>query len=253
MNRIVFISGATSGIGKACAEKFAENGDAIIINGRRGDRLAELKNLIEKKFKVDVLSLEFDVSNRAEVFEKIGSLTPKWCEIDILVNNAGLALGRDYVNEGDVDDWDTMIRTNINGLLYVSRAILPGMVEKKRGHIINVGSVAGDDTYEKGNVYCGTKAAVDAISRAMRVDLLSHKIRVTNIKPGAALTEFSLVRFKGDEDSAEKVYDGFSPLSATDIADAIFYCASVPAGVCINELVITATAQANGIFIHREQ
>ncbi len=251
MNRIVFITGATSGIGKACAEKFAQNGDAIIINGRRNDRLLELKKVLEKKYKVNVLCLEFDVQNREEVFEKISSLKDQWKNVDILVNNAGLALGRDYFDEADVDDWDTMLQTNVNGLLYVSKAVLPFMVERKSGHIINIGSVAGDDMYEKGNVYCATKAAVDAISRSMRIDLLHQNIKVTNIKPGAVETEFSLVRFKGDADTAAKVYDGFKPVTAVDVADAIYYSASLPPNVCINELVITSTAQANGVFIYR--
>lgn len=251
MNRIVFITGATSGIGKECAEKFAANGDAIIINGRRKERLLETKNLLEKKYKVDVLCAEFDVQNREEVFESIHSFGDKWKAIDILINSAGLALGRDYFDEADITDWDTMLHTNVNGLLYVSKAVVPLMVKRNSGHVINLGSVAGDDMYEKGNVYCATKAAVDAISRSMRIDLLHHNIKVTNIKPGAVETEFSLVRFKGDAETAAKVYDGFKPVTATDIADVIFYSASLPANVCINELVITSTAQANGIFINR--
>lgn len=251
MNRIVFITGATSGIGKACAERFAANGDALIINGRRNDRLMDIKKLLEIKYKVNVLCAEFDVQNRKEVFEIINSLSDQWQPIDILINNAGLALGRDYFDEADITDWDTMLHTNVNGLLYVSKAVLPFMVKRKSGHIINLGSVAGDDMYEKGNVYCATKAAVDAISRSMRIDLLHHNIKVTNIKPGAVETEFSLVRFKGDAETAAKVYDGFKPVTATDIADVIFYSASLPPNVCINELVITSTAQANGIFISR--
>ena len=251
MNRIVFITGATSGIGKACAEKFAENGDAIIINGRRKDRLQDIKKLLEIKYKVNVLCAEFDVQNRNEVFESINSLSDQWRLIDILINNAGLALGRDYFDEADVNDWDTMLHTNVNGPLYVSKAVLPFMVKRKSGHIINLGSVAGDDMYEKGNVYCASKAAVDAISRSMRIDLLPHNIKVTNIKPGAVETEFSLVRFKGDAETAAKVYDGFKPVTAADIADVIFYSASLPSNVCINELVITSTSQANGIFINR--
>ncbi|MEO6288492.1 MAG: SDR family NAD(P)-dependent oxidoreductase [Ginsengibacter sp.] len=253
MNRIVFITGATSGIGKATAEKFAESGDSIIINGRRGERLDELKKLLEKKYKVDVLCSAFDVRNRTEVLESINSFKNDWQTIDILVNNAGLALGRDYFDEADLDDWDTMLHTNVNGMLYVSRAVLPFMVKKNSGHIINIGSVAGDDMYEKGNAYCASKAAVNAISHTMRVDLLQHNIKVTNIKPGAVETEFSLVRFKGDADTAAKVYDGFTPLTAENVASAIFYSASLPPNVCINELVITATAQADGIYIYRRK
>ena len=251
MNRIVFITGATSGIGKACAEKFAANGDALIINGRRNDRLNESKKLLEKKYKLDVLCAEFDVQNRDDVFENINSLSDKWKSIDILINNAGLALGRDYFDEADITDWDTMLHTNVNGLLYVSKAVVPFMIKRKSGQIINLGSVAGDDMYEKGNVYCASKAAVDAISRSMRIDLLQHNIKVTNIKPGAVETEFSLVRFKGDAETASKVYDGFKPVTANDIADVIFYSASLPSNVCINELVITSTSQANAIFINR--
>ncbi len=252
MNRTVFITGATSGIGKACAEKFAENGDALIINGRREDRLEEIKKLLEKKYKINVLCAVFDVRNREEVFESINSFSKEWESIDILINNAGLALGRDYFDEADIDDWDTMLQTNVNGMLYVSKAVLPFMVKRNMGHIINLGSVAGDDMYEKGNVYCVSKAAVNAISKTMRIDLLPHNIKVTNVKPGAADTEFSLVRFKGDTETASKVYEGYTPLSAKDIADTIFYCASLPANVCINELVITATPQANGIFFNRK-
>ncbi|MEO6636724.1 MAG: SDR family NAD(P)-dependent oxidoreductase [Ginsengibacter sp.] len=251
MNRIVFITGATSGIGKACAEKFAENGDALIINGRREDRLDELKKLLEKKYKINVLCAAFDVREREKVFESINSFSKDWEPIDILVNNAGLALGRDYFDEANIDDWDTMMQTNVNGMLYVSKAVLPSMVRRNQGHVINLGSVAGDDMYEKGNAYCASKAAVNAISKTMRIDLLQHNIKVTNVKPGAADTEFSLVRFKGDADTASSVYNGYTPLSGKDIADAIFYCASLPANVCINELVITATAQANGIFFNR--
>ncbi len=251
MNRIVFITGATSGIGKECAEKFAQNGDAIIINGRRNERLVEIKKSLEKKYKVNVLCAIFDVQNKNEVFENIEALSDEWKAIDVLINSAGLALGRDYFEEADITDWDTMLQTNVNGLLYVSTAVLSLMVKRKRGHVINIGSVAGDDMYEKGNVYCATKAAVDAISRSMRIDLLRHNIKVTNIKPGAVETEFSLVRFKGDEETAARVYDGFQPVTASDVADAILYCASLPPNVCINELSMTSTAQANGIFINR--
>lgn len=251
MNRIVFITGATSGIGKACAEKFAAAGDDLIINGRRKNRLDELKQLLESKYKIEALCAQFDVQNKKEVFDCIQAFSGKWRSVDILVNNAGLALGRDFFNEAELSDWDTMLQTNINGLLYVSKAILPFMVERNSGHIINLGSIAGDDTYEKGNIYCVSKAAVDVISRSMRIDLLQHHIKITNIKPGAAETEFGIVRFKGDTGKAAKVYDGFTPLTAENIADAIFYCASLPPNVCINELEITCIAQANGIFFNR--
>jgi 3-hydroxy acid dehydrogenase/malonic semialdehyde reductase len=251
MNRIVFITGATSGIGKACAEKFAAAGDHLIINGRRNDRLQELKQTLEQRYKIEVFCAAFDVQNKKEVFDCITAFSGKWRSVDILINNAGLALGRDFFDEASLNDWEVMLQTNINGLLYVSKATLPFMIERKCGHIINLGSIAGDDVYEKGNIYCASKTAVEAISRSMRIDLLRHHIKVTNIKPGAVETEFGLVRFKGDAVKAAKVYDGFTPLTGEDIAETIFYCASLPPNVCINELEITPTAQANGIFFNR--
>lgn len=251
MNRVVFITGATSGIGKACAEKFAAEGDNLIINGRREEKLRKLKQRLESQYRIEVLIAAFDVRNKTSVENCISSFHEKWQSIDILINNAGLAAGRDFFEEADLNDWETMIQTNINGLLYVSKAVIPFMIKKNQGHIINLGSVAGDDVYEKGNIYCATKAAVDVISTSMRIDLLRHHIKVTNIKPGAAETEFGLVRFKGDAEKAAKVYDGFTPLTAEDIAGAILYCASVSPNVCINELEITCTSQANGIFFHR--
>ena len=252
MNRIVFVTGATSGIGKACAEKFAADGDKIIINGRREDRLQELKNDLEEKYKTEILIAEFDVQKKDEVFNSINNLPEKWRSVDILINNAGLAIGRDLFDEADLNDWETMLQTNVNGLIYVSKAILPFMTKKNSGHIINIGSVAGNEMYERGNIYCASKTAVDAISRSMRIDLLPHHIKVTNIKPGAVETEFSKVRFKGDEEKAAKTYEGFVPLSAADIADTIFYCASLPPNVCINDLTITCISQANGIYIFKE-
>ena len=252
MKRIVFITGATSGIGKACAEKFAANGDRLIINGRRKDRLEELKSTLKAKYKTEVLCSEFDVRNKEQVLEAISHFPEDWQSIDILINNAGLAVGRDLFDGAEIEDWDTMLQTNVNGLLYVSKAVLPAMIKKNSGHIINLGSIAGDDMYERGNVYCASKAAVDAISRSMRIDLLPHRIKVTNIKPGAVETEFAIVRFKGDEQKAAKTYEGFTPLSAEDIADSIFYCASLPSHVCINELTITCTAQANGIYSYKK-
>ncbi|HUZ60937.1 MAG TPA: SDR family NAD(P)-dependent oxidoreductase [Hanamia sp.] len=252
MKRIVFITGATSGIGKACAEKFASNGDSLIINGRRKERLEELKSEVGAKYKTDVLSVPFDVQNKKEVFESINHLPEKWKSPDILINNAGLALGRETFDDADLTDWETMINTNMKGLLYVSKAVIPFMINRNSGHIINLGSIAGDEVYERGNIYCATKSAVEVISRAMRIDLLPHHIKVTNIKPGAAETEFSVVRFKGDEEKAAKVYDGIVPLTPEDIADSIFYCASLPPNVCINDLTITCTAQANGIYSYRK-
>jgi NADP-dependent 3-hydroxy acid dehydrogenase YdfG len=251
MNRIVFITGATSGIGKACAIKFAAAGDNLIINGRRKDRLQELKQSLERQYKIEILCAAFDVQDKKEVFDCINAFPGKWQSVDILINNAGLALGRDFFDEAALSDWETMLQTNVNGLLYVSKALLPFMIERSRGHIINLGSIAGDDMYEKGNIYCVSKTAVEAISRAMRIDLLQHHIKVTNIKPGAVETEFGLVRYKGDAGTAAKVYEGFTPLTGVDIADTIFYCASLPPNVCINELEITPVAQANGIFFNR--
>ena len=252
MKRIVFITGATSGIGKACAEKFAANGDNLIINGRRKERLEEIKKSLEEKYGTEVFCAPFDVQKKEEVFEKINQIPGEWKSIDVLINSAGLALGRDLFDDANVEDWETMINTNINGLLYVSKAVIGLMKKRNSGHIINLGSTAGDLVYERGNVYCASKSAVEAVSHAMRIDLLRHRIKVTNIKPGAVETEFSVVRFKGDEEKADKVYEGFAPLSAEDIADSILYCASLSPNVCINELTITPTAQADGIYIYRK-
>jgi len=252
MKRIVFITGATSGIGQACAEKFAAAGDDLIINGRRQDRLEELQQSLHQRYAVDILCASFDVRSREEVTNSVNGFRGKWRHIDILINNAGLALGRDFFEEASLDDWETMVSTNVNGLLYVSKAVIPLMIEQAHGHILNLGSVAGDEVYEKGNVYCASKAAVEAISRAMRIDLLRHQIKVTNIKPGAVETEFGVVRFKGDALQAAKVYEGFTPLTGADIAGSIFYCASLPPNVCINELEITPVSQANGIFFFRK-
>lgn len=252
MKRTIFITGATSGIGKACAKKFAFNGDNLIINGRRKERLEELKSHLEKEYKIEVLCAAFDVQKKEDVAKTIGQFPEKWKSIDVLINNAGLALGRDLFDKADMADWETMINTNVTGLLYVSKAVIPGMIKNNSGHIINIGSISGDEVYEGGNIYCATKSAVEVISHAMRIDLLPHHIKVTNIKPGAAETEFSVVRFKGDEEKAKKVYDGMIPLSPEDIAGSVFYCASLPPNVCINSLTITCTAQANGIYSYRK-
>ncbi|MEO6454738.1 MAG: SDR family NAD(P)-dependent oxidoreductase [Ginsengibacter sp.] len=251
MKRTVFITGATSGIGLACSQRFAANGDNLIINGRRTNRLEELKSSLEKQFSVKVHISAFDVQDKQAVFSAIDNAAIEFNNVDILINNAGLALGKDFFEEADMDDWETMIKTNVNGLLYVSRAVIPFMIKRNKGHIINIGSVAGIEVYEKGNVYCATKFAVDAISKSMRIDLLRYNIKVTAIHPGAVETEFSLVRFKGDAETAGKVYEGFTPLYANDIAETIFFCSSLAPAVCINELVITPTAQANSIYIKR--
>ncbi|HZI54269.1 MAG TPA: SDR family NAD(P)-dependent oxidoreductase, partial [Chitinophagaceae bacterium] len=212
MSKIVFITGATSGFGKACAEKFASHGYDLILNGRRTDRLEELCSALEKKYNMAVLVLPFDVREESAVLKAIASLPADWRKIDILINNAGLALGRDYFEEADLDDWNIMVDTNIKGFMYVAKAVSQLMAKYKEGHIINLGSVAGKQVYEKGNVYCATKFAADAMSQAMRIDLLRHNIRVTAIHPGAAETEFSIVRFKGDEATAKSVYNGIEPL-----------------------------------------
>jgi 3-hydroxy acid dehydrogenase / malonic semialdehyde reductase len=251
MSQIVFITGATSGFGKACAEKFAAHGYDLILNGRRTDRLDELCISLENKYNIAVLTLPFDVREEEAVFHSIHSLPDTWKKIDVLINNAGLALGRDYFEEADLDDWNTMVDTNIKGFMYVAKAVSQLMAPHKQGHIINMGSVAGKQVYEKGNVYCATKYAVDALNQAMRIDLLRHSIKVTAIHPGAAETEFAVVRFKGDETTAKSVYNGIKPLSAEDIADVIYYCASLPPHVCINDLVITCTQQADAIYFNR--
>ncbi len=253
MKRIVFITGATSGIGKSCAERYAQNGDNLIISGRRADRLTSLKNDLENKYNVKVFAACFDVRKKDQVFDAVNTLPSEWTKIDILINNAGLALGKDFFEEADMNDWETMIDTNISGLLYVSRAVIPCMVKRKSGHIVNIGSTAAKEVYEKGNVYCLTKSAVESISKGMRIDLLRHKIKVTAVHPGAAETEFSEVRFKGDKEQASKTYEGFTPLSPEDIADTIFYTTSLPPHVCINDLIITCMAQANSIYIHKDQ
>lgn len=253
MNKIVLITGATAGIGEACAIKFASAQYDIIITGRRNERLVELKTSLEKQYGISVLPLCFDVQDKNAVTAAFKDLPEQWKKIDILINNAGLALGRDYFEDADMNDWETMLNTNVHGLLYVSKAVLPFMLEQKKGHIINMGSVAGKEVYEKGNVYCASKYAVDAITKAMRIDLLKNNIKVTGIHPGAVETEFSLVRFKGDKKTAQSAYTGLTPLTATDIADTVFYCATLPSHVCINDLVITCTQQAGTYYFHKIQ
>jgi NADP-dependent 3-hydroxy acid dehydrogenase YdfG len=250
MQKVVFITGASSGFGKACAEKFACHGYDLIINGRREERLLELKEQLEKKYNTAILVSPFDVRNRQDVFDAVKNIPEDWQCIDILINNAGLALGRDFFDDGDVDDWDTMIDTNLKGLLYCTKALLPFIKKSSSPHIINMGSVA-KDVYEKGNVYCASKAAVTVLSESMRVDLLRHGIKVTAIHPGAAETEFSLVRFKGDEATAKKIYDGITPLTAEDVADVIYYCTTLPPHVCINDLALTCLRQANAVYFNR--
>jgi 3-hydroxy acid dehydrogenase / malonic semialdehyde reductase len=253
MDKIVLITGATSGIGKACAQKFAAAKYNVIITGRRKERLDALKTELEKEHGISVLPLCFDVQNRKAVFDAANSLPIEWQNINILINNAGLALGRDNFEEADLSDWETMMDTNVNGLLYVTRAVLPFMITRKKGHIINMGSVAGKEVYEKGNAYCASKFAVDALNKAMRIDLLKYNIKVTGIHPGAVETEFSLVRFKGNAATAAAAYNGMVPLTGIDIAEVVFYCASLPAHVCINDLVVTPTQQANTVYFNKNQ
>ena len=251
MSNLVFITGATSGFGKACALKFAAHGYDLILNGRRKDRLEALQTSLQNKFNIAVCTMPFDVQAKEEVFSAVNTISGEWQNIDVLINNAGLALGRDYFEEADMDDWNTMLDTNVKGLVYTTRAVLPFMIKRKQGHIINMGSVAGKEVYEKGNMYCASKFAVDALSQSMRVDLLRHNIKVTAIHPGAAETEFGIVRFKGDEKTAKSVYDGLTPLSAEDIADVVYYCTTLPPHVCINDLVITCTQQAGTYYFNR--
>ena len=252
MPNIALITGATAGFGKACAYKFAAHGYDLIINGRRTDRLQQLADEIETKYNVAVLQLPFDVREQDAVNTAIAGMPEEWKKIEVLVNNAGLAVGRDYFEEGNLDDWNRMIDTNIKGFLYVAKAVSQLMVKQGHGHIINLGSIAGKEVYEKGNVYCATKFAVDALNQSMRIDLLRHGIKVTAINPGAAETEFSLVRFKGDEATAKKIYDGLQPLSADDVAEVIWYCTTLPPHVCINDLSITCIQQANTVYFNRK-
>ncbi|HRO42257.1 MAG TPA: SDR family NAD(P)-dependent oxidoreductase [Flavipsychrobacter sp.] len=245
MNKTIMITGATSGFGKAIATIFASNGYNVIITGRREDRLNELKQILEASYKVNVTSLKFDIREKGAVKTAIENLNSA---VDILVNNAGLASGLAPIDEGDTDDWDLMIDTNIKGLLYVTKQILPLLKKSPSPHIFNIGSTAGKTAYKNGNVYCATKFAVDALNQSMRIDLLPYSIKVTAINPGMAETEFSIVRFKGDNIRAKKVYEDLQPLMAEDIANVVYYCATLPPHVCINDLTLTCTNQANAIY-----
>jgi NADP-dependent 3-hydroxy acid dehydrogenase YdfG len=250
MSKIILITGASSGFGKATATKFAAGGWNVILTGRRKEKLDELAKALEANYGIKTLCLNFDVQDKKAVFEHLQNLPTEWQAINILVNNAGLALGRDSFENANLEDWETMIDTNVKGLLYASKAVLP-MLIKEKGHIINIGSTAGKEVYKDGNVYCASKHAVDAISKAQRIDLLPYQIKVTAIHPGAADTEFSVVRFKGDAEKAKAVYTGYVPLMAEDIADTVWYVANTPAHVCINDLVITCTAQANSMYLQK--
>lgn len=252
MKPIALITGATSGFGKATAERFAREGWNIIITGRRENRLDNLKKELELAHATEVQTLTFDVQSLQESTAALHSLSESWRAIDVLINNAGLALGRESFVEGSIEQWNTMIDTNIKGLLYISQLVAPWMIARKRGTIINIGSIAGKDAYAGGNVYGATKAAVDMLTRNMRIDLLPHGVRVGQIAPGAAETEFSLVRFSGDAAKATATYNGFTPLIAADIAEAAWFMASRPSHVCINDMVIMPTAQANATSFHKE-
>lgn len=252
MKKIILITGATSGIGEAVARKMAQAGHRLILTGRRADRLAALSQSLKEKHQTDVLTLTFDVRERNVVEQIFKTLPLEWQSIDVLLNNAGLAAGLAPVQSGDADDWETMIDTNIKGLLYTTRAVLPFMIERQKGHIINIGSIAGTETYPNGNVYCATKHAVNSLSQGMRMDLIHTGIKVSQILPGAVETEFSLVRFKGDQQRADKVYEGFTPLTAEDIAEAIAFVIEAPAHVNISDMMILPSAQASATITNRK-
>jgi 3-hydroxy acid dehydrogenase / malonic semialdehyde reductase len=251
-NFVVLITGSSSGIGLACARTFAQAGAKIILSARRSDRLETLSQELQKEFNTDVYVLPMDVTDRSQVESQLSSLSEDWSKIDILINNAGLSRGLDKLYEGDIQDWEEMIDTNVKGLLYVTRSIVPGMVERGRGHVINIGSLAGHQTYPKGNVYCGTKVAVRAISEGLKQDLLGTPLRVTSVDPGLVETEFSKVRFRGDEDRAHGVYQGLTPLTPEDVADAVFYCATRPPHVNINEVLMMPTDQSGSTLVYRQ-
>jgi len=256
MPKLILITGATSGFGEATARRFAAEGHRVIITGRRKERLEALRSELEGMHgKVEgppvVHPLHFDVRDNAAVQEAITSLPPAWSAIDVLVNNAGLAAGLDPIQEGHLEDWERMLDTNVKGLLHVSKAVIPGMIARKTGHIINIGSTAGKEVYPKGNVYCASKYAVDALTKGMRIDLLPHGIKVTQIAPGMAETEFSSVRFGGDVARAAQVYQGLDPLRPEDVAELVYYVTTLPAHVCVNDLVVTPTAQANSTTVVR--
>jgi 3-hydroxy acid dehydrogenase / malonic semialdehyde reductase len=251
LDRIILITGASSGIGEACAHVFAESGARLILTARRSPRLEALKTKLQQQFDADILVLTFDVRDRPSIITALDSLPPEWQAIDILINNAGLSRGLDKLYEGNIQDWEEMIDTNVKGLLYTTRAIVPGMVARGQGHIINLGSIAGHETYPKGNVYCATKAAVRAISEGLKQDLLGTPVRVSSVDPGLVETEFSQVRFHGDTDRAKTVYAGMNPLTAQDVAEVILFCATRPAHVNISEVLVLPTAQSGATLVNR--
>ena len=250
-NSIVLVTGASSGIGRSCVVKFAEAGAKIIMTARRKDRLESLANELKNKHKTECLAIELDVRDRAAVERVLSGLPKEWQEIDVLVNNAGLSRGLDKIQEGKIDDWEEMVDTNIKGLLYVSKAVIPGMVKRGRGTIVNIGSIAGHEVYPRGNVYAATKHAVDALTKGMRLDLVDTPVRVCTVDPGLVETEFSMVRFRGDAERAKAVYQNLKPLTPDDIADTVLFCATRPPHVQIAEMIVLPTAQASTTLVHR--
>lgn len=250
--KTIFITGATSGIGEGCARKFAAMGSNLILNGRNTEKLESLKKELTAQG-VEVLTLPFDVRDRKAMQQAVASLQDQWKHVDVLINNAGLVIGMDKEHEGSLDEWDIVIDTNIKALLAMTRLIVPGMVERGCGHVINIGSIAGDAAYAGGSVYCATKAAVKALSDGLRIDLVDTPVRVTNIKPGMVETNFSVIRFRGDQDKADAVYKGIRPLTGDDIADVVYYAASAPAHVQIAEVLVMPTYQATGTVCHRQE
>lgn len=253
MKKTVFISGATAGIGEACAIEFAKKGHQLILTGRRAERLAAFKEKLEKEFSVKVLTLNFDIRNQEEVATAVASIPNAFRNIDILLNNAGLAAGVNPIDKGNLEDWEQMIDTNVKGLLYLSKEIIPIFKEKNAGHIINIGSIAGKMAYPNGNVYCATKSAVQALTEGMRIDLLPYGIKVSQVAPGAVETEFSIVRLKGDQQAAKKVYEGYQPLVAEDIANVVSYISELPPHMNINDVLVMPTAQANAYMYHKSK
>ncbi len=251
-NKVVFITGASSGIGKACAEAFASKGANLILCARRIERLNELKKSLLKKYNIKILTAQLDVRKLRDVKSVISSLPKQWKQIDILLNNAGLSRGLNKIHEANTVHWEEMIDTNVNGLLYITRTVLPLMISRRSGHVINIGSTAGHEIYPMGNVYCATKFAVKALTQSIRVDVLDKNIKVTTVDPGMVLTEFSKVRFSGDENRANKVYEGVTPLSPKDVAEAVIFSASRPKNVNINEIIVTPLCQASSTQVHRK-
>ncbi len=252
-NKIVFITGASSGIGKACAEKFAEEGADLILSARRVDLLNEIYEPLKNKYGRNIYSFKLDVRNPSEVEKAVGALPDEWKKIDILINNAGLAKGYSKIYEGKISDWEEMIDTNVKGLLYVTRQILPLMIERMSGHVINIGSTAGHEVYPNGNVYCATKFAVNALTQAIRMETIDKNIRVSTVDPGMVITDFSNIRFSGDTERAKKVYEGVKALTAGDIANTVLFCAALPEHINISEIIITPTQQASVAYIHRKK